>query len=251
MNGRGIAAGAVALAVLWSIAQGGDDSTPRDPKSSQPSAAATASGADQIDPAPTPTPTPAAAAAVVTMEDLTGLTRAEARSWSRSAGITLGEVKRRWSPEPDGTVLAQSITAGTSTGARAVDITVSRQMARVPLLVDRQQSGAVAALRQTGLRVVVTTITRSSGRDGVVLRQSRSRGTFLRPGTVVRLTVLDVVRPAPASCTSGYSPCLSPASDYDCAGGSGDGPGYASGPIYVTGSDPYDLDYDGDGVACE
>ena len=49
----------------------------------------------------------------------------------------------------------------------------------------------------------------------------------------------------------GYSPCLPPASDYDCAGGSGDGPEYAEGPIEVTGSDPYELDYDGDGIACE
>lgn len=53
------------------------------------------------------------------------------------------------------------------------------------------------------------------------------------------------------NCTPGYSPCLPPASDYDCAGGGGNGPAYANGPIYVTGSDPYDLDSDGDGVACE
>jgi hypothetical protein len=53
------------------------------------------------------------------------------------------------------------------------------------------------------------------------------------------------------NCTPGYSPCLPPMSDYDCANGSGNGPGYAYGPIYVSGSDPYDLDQDGDGVACE
>jgi hypothetical protein len=46
--------------------------------------------------------------------------------------------------------------------------------------------------------------------------------------------------------------CLDPdASDYDCAGGSGDGPKYAEGPITVVGSDDYDLDRDGDGTACE
>lgn len=46
--------------------------------------------------------------------------------------------------------------------------------------------------------------------------------------------------------------CLKPnASDYDCAGGSGNGPYYVSGPIRVVGSDPYDLDRDGDGYACE
>jgi hypothetical protein len=53
------------------------------------------------------------------------------------------------------------------------------------------------------------------------------------------------------NCIDGYSPCLPPASDYDCAGGSGDGPEYANGPIQVSGSDPYELDSDGDGVACE
>ena len=47
--------------------------------------------------------------------------------------------------------------------------------------------------------------------------------------------------------------CLDPnASDYDCAGGSGDGPEYVEGPIRVVGSDPYELDTGGEpGVACE
>ena len=47
------------------------------------------------------------------------------------------------------------------------------------------------------------------------------------------------------------SPCLAPASDYDCASGEGDGPKYADGPIEVTGSDPYGLDGNNDGVGCE
>jgi resuscitation-promoting factor RpfB len=52
-------------------------------------------------------------------------------------------------------------------------------------------------------------------------------------------------------CTKGYKPCLHPASDYDCAGGSGDGPKYVSGTVKVNGSDPYGLDSDNDGVGCE
>jgi hypothetical protein len=45
--------------------------------------------------------------------------------------------------------------------------------------------------------------------------------------------------------------CLDPnASDYDCEGGSGDGPEY-TGPVQVVGADDYDLDSDGDGSACE
>jgi hypothetical protein len=41
------------------------------------------------------------------------------------------------------------------------------------------------------------------------------------------------------------------ASDVDCAGGSGNGPAYVSGPVRVVGSDIYGLDRDGDGVGCE
>jgi hypothetical protein len=41
------------------------------------------------------------------------------------------------------------------------------------------------------------------------------------------------------------------ASDVDCAGGSGDGPAYVSGPVRVDGYDVYDLDRDGDGIACD
>jgi resuscitation-promoting factor RpfB len=52
-------------------------------------------------------------------------------------------------------------------------------------------------------------------------------------------------------CAPGYDPCVPVASDVDCAGGSGNGPAYVDGPIRVTGSDPYDLDRDGDGTACD
>jgi predicted Rdx family selenoprotein len=53
-------------------------------------------------------------------------------------------------------------------------------------------------------------------------------------------------------CDPNYAgECLDPNSpDYDCAGGTGDGPDY-TGTIEVVGDDPYDLDRDGDGVACD
>jgi hypothetical protein len=54
------------------------------------------------------------------------------------------------------------------------------------------------------------------------------------------------------SCDPSYAgECLDPdALDYDCVGGSGNGPQYA-GPVEVVGADPYELDADGDGFACE
>lgn len=52
-------------------------------------------------------------------------------------------------------------------------------------------------------------------------------------------------------CNPNYSGCLKPdASDYDCAGGSGNGP-YYTGKVRVLGYDEYDLDRDNDGWGCE
>ena len=46
--------------------------------------------------------------------------------------------------------------------------------------------------------------------------------------------------------------CLRPnVSDYDCAGGSGNGPYYVRGPIRVVGRDHYRLDANHDGIACQ
>ncbi len=55
---------------------------------------------------------------------------------------------------------------------------------------------------------------------------------------------------APPRNCQGYDPCIEPGPDVDCRGGSGDGPRY-SGPVRVTGSDPYGLDRDNDGWGCE
>lgn len=52
-------------------------------------------------------------------------------------------------------------------------------------------------------------------------------------------------------CDANYSDCVPIASDVDCSSGSGDGPEYITGPVYVLGTDIYKLDRDKDGVACE
>jgi hypothetical protein len=59
---------------------------------------------------------------------------------------------------------------------------------------------------------------------------------------------------APAGdCDPSYPDvCLDPyAEDYDCVGGSGDGPEYVEGPIRVRQPEPFDLDREGDGWGCE
>jgi hypothetical protein len=55
-----------------------------------------------------------------------------------------------------------------------------------------------------------------------------------------------------SECDPNYlGACLDPyASDYDCEGGSGNGPDY-TGTVTVVGEDHYGLDADGDGIGCE
>jgi micrococcal nuclease len=57
---------------------------------------------------------------------------------------------------------------------------------------------------------------------------------------------------APANCHPSYTGAclLIGAGDYDCAGGSGNGPNY-TGPVRVVGYDEFGLDGDGDGYGCE
>jgi hypothetical protein len=59
--------------------------------------------------------------------------------------------------------------------------------------------------------------------------------------------------PAGSDCHPSYKgQCLDPDSfDYDCAGGSGNGPDYLYGTVRVVGYDEYDLDRDNDGIGCE
>lgn len=68
---------------------------------------------------------------------------------------------------------------------------------------------------------------------------------------VTQVVAVGTKKPQSSKCDPNYSGCVPIASDVDCAGGSGNGPAYVSGPIRVIGDDIYDLDRDGDGTACD
>ena len=178
-----------------------------------------------------------------------------ARGRLRKAGLAV-RVVREPSWKPAGSVLAQRTAAGAKVRpGTTITLVVAAPMPLIPILAGRSQADGVAALRRAGFTVSVVKEVVTSGSSGVILRLFPVGGTRAAPGTEVEVVVSNLVRPVaapptPSNCTSGYSPCLAPAPDYDCAGGSGDGPRY-TGLVYVTGSDPYGLDADGDGVACE
>jgi micrococcal nuclease len=95
--------------------------------------------------------------------------------------------------------------------------------------------------------------------DALFLRAQRNaakaaRGMWAPPPPTPAPTPLTLVPQAPAgNCHPSYQgACLAIGKgDYDCAGGSGDGPNYIAGPITVIGYDEFGLDREGDGIACE
>jgi hypothetical protein len=121
----------------------------------------------------------------------------------------------------------------------------------VPDVEGQRLSQARRDLRDAGLRVTVNKRP-SDESSGTVLAQRPIAGLDVHPGRTVRLVVAKP-RPEPAAnCHPSYTgACLDPnASDYDCAGGSGDGPKY-TGTVTVVGPDVFGLDGDSDGIGCE
>jgi hypothetical protein len=81
--------------------------------------------------------------------------------------------------------------------------------------------------------------------------------TWVTSGAGTFATPCAAPRPTPTgggggSCHPSYvGACLRiGAGDYDCAGGSGNGPNY-TGTVVVVGPDVFDLDRDNDGIGCE
>jgi resuscitation-promoting factor RpfB len=100
----------------------------------------------------------------------------------------------------------------------------------------------VAGVRTLTYEVTIT--------DGEVTSRKLVRSVVTKKA-VTKVVVVGTRSEPAGSCHPDYSPCVPIASDVDCAGGSGNGPAYVSGPVRIIGGDPYDLDRDGDGVACD
>jgi len=77
--------------------------------------------------------------------------------------------------------------------------------------------------------------------------------TTAAPATHPPATKPTTTKPPARNCDPAYpDACLHDGiGDYDCAGGSGNGPNYVQGPIQVLSPDPFGLDSDHDGIGCE
>jgi resuscitation-promoting factor RpfB len=121
-------------------------------------------------------------------------------------------------------------------------------------------TSAVTTAGVAGVLLVTYEITRTDGIETSRVRTDER--VLVAPVDQVTSVGTRVQQAAPAAqpaappastggCDPNYSGCVPIASDVDCAGGSGNGPAYANGPVTVIGSDIYGLDSNGDGVGCE
>jgi resuscitation-promoting factor RpfB len=212
--------------------------TSTDSASDNTSEKPSSSAAVSTRPPTTTTPEPIPKTKVPKLE---GLQLAKAQKVAARANLEVS-YERKYSHEPAGSVIRQRPTAGErlEEGSK-VELVIAKAFPVVPNVVGLSLIQAQRALRKAGFEARVVK-SGTSGTPGTVTGQNPDAGTEARPGIKVAITT--------PNCTPGYSPCLPPASDYDCAGGSGDGPKY-TGLVRVTGSDPYGLDADNDGYGCE
>jgi resuscitation-promoting factor RpfB len=145
------------------------------------------------------------------------------------------------SPTPSPTVAPVRVETRTVTKTRAIPFhTRTVRDGSLPAGVRKVRTRGVAGIETLTYRVTLTNGT-ETGRT--LLRRAVTR----RPVT----QVVAVGTKEAARCDPNYSGCVPIASDVDCAGGSGNGPAYVTGPVRVIGSDIYDLDRDGDGYGCD
>jgi hypothetical protein len=112
------------------------------------------------------------------------------------------------------------------------------------------------AITVTGVPGVSTTTWRITFTDGDETKRVKVSEEVTTPPIDQVTAIGSYVAPPPAapaapSCDPNYGGCVPIASDVDCAGGSGNGPAYQSGPVAVVGYDKYDLDRDGNGIGCD
>jgi hypothetical protein len=201
---------------------------------------------------PTPSPTPE----TELVPDVAGRSIDDVTSELEAAGFIVSVETKLTNSAAKDTVLSQSEPAGSLLElGETVTLTIAKPLPKIPHVVGKTLANAKRALENAGFEVGKVTQRASSKKKGTVISQSPDAGTSARPGRAVSLVTAKPTPQPSSNCTPGYSPCLvyHGGADYDCYGGEGDGP-YLTEPgvtYRVTGSDPYDLDGNNNGLGCE
>ncbi len=152
---------------------------------------------------------------------------------------------------------SSSSAAPSPSASRTESVVEKRRVAEreaVPFQTRRVKDGSLAEgttkVRTKGVRGVRTLTYEVTVTDGEETGRRLVKSAVTKK-PVTKVIAVGTKTAGGGGCDPNYSPCVPIASDVDCAGGSGDGPKYVDGPIRIIGGDPYDLDRDGDGVACD
>jgi hypothetical protein len=170
-------------------------------------------------------------------------------------------------PAPAPTTVSTAAPAAATTAPPATTAApTTTPKVEVPRLVGMKLASARQRLASHGLKLRVRYRPTARFAAGTVISQSRRMGVGVARSSAITLVIAKALPPPPPStqpppppttpsrsCHPSYEgACLDPtASDYDCAGGSGNGPKYVQGTVKVHPPDPFDLDADADGLGCE
>ncbi|MDO4517684.1 MAG: Stk1 family PASTA domain-containing Ser/Thr kinase [Bacillota bacterium] len=139
--------------------------------------------------------------------DLVGKMQGDLSEYLNAAGFTLGNVSRRASEKPEGTVLSQSPGAGEEVEkGTAIDVVVSdgsKAKVTVPNLKGLSLSAAESSLSSAGLsRGDVSYDYSTSFSEGEVMWQQYEPGVSVQKGTSVKIRVSKGAKPTTTTTTS-------------------------------------------------
>lgn len=150
-----------------------------------------------------------------------------------------------------------AIIAATSLSLSGCAASSKKFYAEPRSIKDTQLCRTFLEAAQKGEHQFATDVGREAGSRGLTLEQCQQKvagENAVIVGTALVATAVGVGIACRDGCSGGsgsYRPAYAPV-DYDCAGGGGDGPYYVQGPVGINPyDDPYNLDADNDGIACE
>ncbi|MCG5460321.1 G5 domain-containing protein [Micromonospora sp. MED01] len=157
-------------------------------------------------------------------------------------------------PPSEPATAPSSVAPSSAAAAPVVQVTTVTEQATIRYgqrtVKDSSLAEGRRVVRTKGVNGVRTLTYEVTTTDGVRTAKKLVKSAVTKQ-PVTQVVAVGTKKPQSSKCDPNYSGCVPIASDVDCAGGSGNGPAYVSGPIRVIGNDIYDLDRDGDGIACD
>jgi hypothetical protein len=182
---------------------------------------------------------------LVMVPEIIGMGLKDARGNLTRAGLTVGEITKKYSHWDAGTVLRVSSGAdGNVPEGTAIALVIAQAYPKVPNVVGLSAAKATSQLKSAGYKVSITKMT-SSHPAGTVISMSPAAGSELLPGKTIEIVVAKAAAPV-SNCNPNYSGACIPNVSYDLDCGD-----VSATNFHVVGYDQYGFDGDGDGIACE